>query len=446
MAIEQRLPIFEMVIFIAERMPHLVAAVVVLFCVVHKRLRVWVVVSPALVFAGLCGFVFFESNQLAKEEGYDMSGPTLRGALENYINDGTGDLMPILEGGKYPPIFGKIELGRYFKSWLGGSLFHGTGQDAAYLPEAYNKGDDWFEATLGEPMVYTGAIYTGPNETMWSAQLKKLDFIAHALGVKPGDKAMDIGAGWGRLSNHLASKGADVTGVLMASDQKAYADRITKRVGNTGKVNILLKNFFDLDIAPKTFNVISSVEMAEHVGIRNYYKFLTKVHSLLADDGTFYLQVAGLPRGYAKGYNHYEDLVWGMFMDEHVFPGADASCPMGWVITHLEQAGFEVQNVHNLGTHYSKTLHHWQRLWESKKDSVVKVYGERAWRRWRVFLAWSVRISRRGGSTVQFITATKSGNEKARIAAQDRLLPGQFQIPSFPASGPGGGPDDFVEP
>jgi cyclopropane fatty-acyl-phospholipid synthase-like methyltransferase len=325
-------------------------------------------------------------------------------------------------------------------------LLHGTGQDAAYLPEAYNKGDDWFEATLGEPMVYTGAIYTGPNETMWSAQLKKLDFIAHALGVKPGDKAMDIGAGWGRLSNHLANKGADVTGVLMASDQKAYADRMTKKVGNTGKVNIRLENFFDLDIAPKTFNVISSVEMAEHVGIRNYNKFLTKVHSLLADDGTFYLQVAGLPRGYAKGYNHYEDLVWGMFMDEHVFPGADASCPMGWVVTHLEQAGFEVQNVHNLGAHYSKTLHHWQKLWESKKDSVVKVYGERAWRRWRVFLAWSVRIARRGGSTVQFITATKSGNEKARIAAQDRLLPGLFQIPSFPASGPGGGPDDFVEP
>jgi len=444
--IQMRLPVFEMVIFISERFPHMVAVLIIALCAVNKKMRWVVAVSPIIVFVCIAANVMFESNALAKAQGYDMSGPTLREALEHYINDGTGDLMQILEGGQYPPIFGKIEMNRYLRTWLGGSMFHGTGQDAAYLPEAYNKGDDWFEATLGEPMVYTGAIYTGPNETMWSAQLKKLDFIAHALGVKPGDKAMDIGAGWGRLSNHLASKGADVTGVLMASDQKAYADRMAKKVGNTGKVNIRLENFFDLDMAPKTFNVISSVEMAEHVGIRNYNKFLTKVHRLLADDGTFYLQVAGLPRGYAKGYNHYEDLVWGMFMDEHVFPGADASCPMGWVVTHLEQAGFEVQNVHNLGAHYSKTLHHWQRLWESKKDSVVKVYGERAWRRWRVFLAWSVRTARRGGSTVQFITATKSGNEKARIAAQDRLLPGQFQIPGFPASGPGGGPDDFAEP
>lgn len=289
-------------------------------------------------------------------------------------------------------------------------------------------------------MVYTGAIYTGPNETMWSAQLNKLEFIAHALGVKPGDKAMDIGCGWGRLSNHLASKGAHVTGVTMSSDQQAYAKRMSSKLGNKN-VNIVLQNFFDLDVPAKSFQVISSVEMAEHVGIKNYHKFLRKVHNLLADDGTFYLQVAGLPRGYGEGYNHYEDIVWGMFMDEHVFPGADASCPMGWVVTHLEQAGFEVQHVSNLGYHYSQTLHHWQQLWEAKKDAVVKVYGERSWRRWRVFLAWSVRIARRGGSTVQFITATKSGQEAARIAAQNRLAPGTFQLPPYTPHGPGGGPD-----
>merc|ERR1719387_1129945 len=440
-----RLPIFEIVIFISEKFPQMLAVFAIALCAVNKKSRWLVIISPIVAFACIAGLVLYESTALAKAEGYDMSGPTLRGALENYINDGTGDLMQILEGGQYPPIFGKVELDRYFKTWLGGSWFHGTGQDAAYLPEAYNKGDDWFEATLGEPMVYTGAIYTGPNETMWSAQLNKLEFIAHALGVKKGDKAMDIGAGWGRLSNHLASKGANVTGVLMASDQQAYAQRMTKKLKQEKSVNILLKNFFHLDYPPKFFNVISAVEMAEHVGIRNYHTFLRKVHELLADDGTFYLQVAGLPRGYGIGYNHYEDLIWGLFMDEHVFPGADASCPMGWVITHLEQAGFEVQSVHNLGNHYSKTLHHWLQVWEAKKDSIVRVYGERSWRRWRVFLAWSVRIARRGGSTVQFITSTKSGNEKARIAAQDRLAPGVFQLPEASAC-PGGGPVDVLFP
>jgi len=230
----------------------------------------------------------------------------------------------------------------------------------------------------------------------------------------------------------------------MASDQQAYGQRMSAALGNKD-VEIRRVNFFDLDEPAKSFNVISSVEMAEHVGIKNYHKFLRKVHYLLADDGVFYLQVAGLPRGYGSNYNHFEDIVWGMFMDEHVFPGADASCPMGWVVTHLEQAGFEVQNVHNLGNHYSKTLYHWQLMWEAKEDKIVKVYGERSFRRWRVFLAWSVRIARRGGSTVQFITATKSGNEAARIATQDRLAPGAFKLPE-PAKCPGGGPKDAPFP
>jgi len=435
------LPIYEYVIFIAERMPQMVALEVVLIFAVKQPLRKWVLLLPLLTFGSLIFLVLNESRWLAREEGYDMNQPSLREALEDYIDTGKGDIQDILENKKHPPVFGRVEFSRYLGTWLKGAVFHDTHQDAEYLPEAYNKGDDWFEATLGEPMVYTGAIYTGPNETMWSAQAKKLEFIAHALGVKPGDQALEVGCGWGRLSNHLASKGANVTGITMSSDQQAYGRRMSEKLGQKENVHIVLENFFDYNAPPKHFNVISSVEMAEHVGIKNYNKFLRKVHSLLADDGTFYLQVAGLPRGYADGYNHYEDLIWGLFMDQHVFPGADASTPMGWVVTHLEQAGFEVQNVHNLGAHYSKTLHHWQQLWEAKKDSVAKVYGVKSWRRWQVFLAWSVRIARRGGSTVQFITATKSGHERARIAVQDRLAPGVFQLPAWSAHGPGGGPE-----
>merc|ERR1740121_1662459 len=220
---------------------------------------------------------------------------------------------------------------------------------------------------------------------------------------------------------------------------------MSKKLGNSN-VKILLKNFFDVDLPAKTFNVISSVEMAEHVGIKNYHKFLRKVHHFLADDGTFYLQVAGLPRGYGEGYNHYEDLIWGLFMDEHMFPGADASCPMGWVVTKLEQAGFEVQNVHNMGTHYSRTVKHWLATWDAKKDAIIKVYGERSWRRWQVLLWWGQRAGRTHMSTVHYITATKSGQEAARIKAQYRLAPGMYTTPEMPASFPPGGPNIPVDP
>jgi hypothetical protein len=291
---QQSLPWFEIVIFIGERAPILVAAWIGLLLIVRggKSVRFFLAFLPVIIFFGLVALVMHESKTIAAQEGYDMSLPTVRQALEVYIETGEGDMHDILEGKKHPPIFSSIELNRYLRSQLLGTWWHNTEQDAAYLPEAYNKGDDWFEATLGEPMVYTSAIYTGPNETMWSAQLNKLDFIAHALGVKPGDKALEIGAGWGRLANHLASKGADVTGVVMASDQQAYGTRLSKSLANEKKVEIKLKNFFELENPPKSFNVISAVEMAEHVGIRNYHTFLKKVHSLLADDGTFYIQVA----------------------------------------------------------------------------------------------------------------------------------------------------------
>jgi len=439
MVLQQTVPFFELVVFIAEWTPYIVACCVVMFGIVRKPLRMFVVITPLSVMLGLIILCVWESNKFAVEEGYDMSQPTLRAALEEYIVTGEGDVDQMVNGKKFPPVFGKVEMNRYLRTFLFGSMFHDTAQDADYLPEAYNKGDDWFEATLGEPMVYTGAIYAGPDDTQWEAQLNKLDFITHALGVRPGDQAMDIGCGWGRLANHLASKGANVTGVTMSSDQKVYAERMTAKLGNKNKVHVVLENFFDVQMAPKSFNVISSVEMAEHVGIKNYGKFLAKVHDLLADDGTFYIQVAGLQRGYAKGYNNYEDLVWGMFMDEHVFPGADASCPMGWVVTQLERAGFEVQSVANLGNHYARTIAHWLQNWEAKKDAIVKAYGIRSWRRWRVFLTWSIRIAKRGGSTVQFITVTKSGHEGARKAVQDRMFPGKFQLPEKSAC-PGGGP------
>jgi len=288
----------------------------------------------------------------------------------------------------------------------------------ADVPVAYNKGDDWFQSTLGDPMVYTSAIYLGKNDSIWQGQVQKLNYILDSAMVKPGDKVLDIGCGWGRLLDWYARAGAHATGMTLSTDQAQFGRRLNAAHGD--KVNIILDNFMTREIAPKSFNVISAVEMAEHVGIRNYNSFLRRVHQILADDGTFYIQVAGLRRGYGN-YNPFEEHVWGLFMDEHVFPGADASCPMGWVVTHLERSGFEVQRAQNLGWHYSRTLAHWLDVWTAQKAKVVEGYGEAAWRRWQVFLKWSVRIARRGESSVFMIVATKAGQENARIKSQEHL-------------------------
>jgi cyclopropane fatty-acyl-phospholipid synthase-like methyltransferase len=284
-------------------------------------------------------------------------------------------------------------------------------------------------------------------ESLDTAQLRKMEYITHALGVKPGMKALDIGCGWGRFVEYLAQKGAEVTGVVAATDLSNYARRLSKHHGS--KVRIIDKNFFDdLGLPEKSFDVISAVEMSEHAGVANFHKFLIKIHSLLKDQGTFYIQCSGLQRGYNKAQlkeyydkmfpnqvigtraSNYFELSWGIFMEQHVFPGADSSTPLGWITTHLEQAGFEVQSAHNMGFSYGRTLQAWQNVWEGKKEAISQVYGIKAWRRWHVFLSWCSYGIRWGGSTVNFITATKSGSVEARYNAQKRMAPGAWASPS----------------
>jgi cyclopropane fatty-acyl-phospholipid synthase-like methyltransferase len=469
--ISQLFPMFEWVVSAGQHMKFCIAAWLVLICAVRPKLRVAVVVAPPLFVAFMVGNAIYESREMARAEGYDLSLPSIRDKMEEYIETGEGGHPgAILASGKYAPTFGYWEFVRYVGTNFFEFATHTTTQDHNNVHEGYNKGHDWFEATLGEPMFYSSAFFMeqwGPEtqsanslangdpdtlgpleESLDTAQLRKMEYITNALGVKPGMKALDIGSGWGRFVEYLAQKGAEVTGVVAAHDLAKYARRLNKHHGD--KVKIIAKNFYDVELPKKSFDVISAVEMSEHAGVANFNVYLKKVHSLLKDQGTFYIQCSGLQRGYAKGFNNYHELIWGIFMEQHVFPGADSSTPMGWILEQLEKAGFEVQAAHNMGISYSRTLHAWQKVWETKKSEVVQVYGERAWRRWHVFLAWCVHapISRHGGSTVNFITATKSGAFRARYDAQNRLAPGQWVSPSAKALGqlvPRQGDGSFIE-
>jgi cyclopropane fatty-acyl-phospholipid synthase-like methyltransferase len=414
------LDIFEWVLFIAEHIGILVAVNVGMLLIVRKECRILTVcLLPATLLTMAIGVTI--RSHAGDDYGvhrYDSSLPSVRVALEGYIADGTGDLESILESGLYQPKFGSEEFSYLMKDLFRHTLFHSNVHNADNIDEGYNKGNDWFEATLGEPMVYTSGIYHEGHESLVEAQNYKLDYVAKALGLKEGDNVLDIGCGWGRLAKHFAEKyGANVTGITLSSDQLAYGRKLTAKTPN---VHLMLQDAMTMHERSdfKKFTHITSLEMAEHVGIKRYGQFLREVRGLLEDGGVLYFQVAGLRR-----YWQWEDLVWGLFMGEHVFPGADASCPLGWVSTQLERNGFEVQRVQNLGSHYSRTLDQWLGEWRKKKAELSAKYGAVAWRRWEVFLRWSVRIARQGSSTVFMITATKAGDEPARIAAQRRLAP-----------------------
>ncbi|EER41913.1 sphingolipid C9-methyltransferase [Histoplasma capsulatum H143] len=159
--------------------------------------------------------------------------------------------------------------------------------------------------------------------------------------------------------------------------------------------------------------------MAEHVGVRHLASFFSQVHDMLNDDGVFFLQIAGLRKAW-----QYEDLIWGLFMNKYIFPGADASTPLGFVIDRLEGAGFEIKGVDTVGVHYSATLWRWYRNWIANKEKVEAKYGKRWYRIWEFFLAYSVIISRQGSATCWQIVAVKNINSTHRIEG----VPSQFGL------------------
>jgi len=223
---------------------------------------------------------------------------------------------------------------------------------------------------------------------------------------------LDVGCGWGTLVAYAAKNfGCDVTGVTLGKNQAKFG---TNRIASNGvpadKARILCCDYREIPHGKGIYNKIVSLEMAEHVGIRRYSAFLNQMHELLDDDGIFVLQVAG-----CRPTWQYEDLIWGLFMNKYIFPGADASCSLGWVINKLENAGFEIKNVDVLGVHYSATIYRWYKNWLSNRDKVVEKYGERWYRIWVFFLAYSVIISRGGAFSVFQITMHKNLNAYHRV-------------------------------
>merc|ERR1711865_1185757 len=219
----------ELVLFLVERLPEIVAINIVLACLVKPRFRVPTLLFVPIALAIMILGTWTGSFESAAQQGYDLNEPSLRQALESYIETGDGDLNEILESGKYAPTFGQHELNYLIKDLLTHTLLHLDSHNAGNIPVAYNKGNDWFRATLGEPMVYTSGIYKHGNESLMEAQLYKLDYVANAIELKKGDSVLDIGCGWGRLVQHFSDKyGAKVMGVTLSSEQRKFGLELNK--------------------------------------------------------------------------------------------------------------------------------------------------------------------------------------------------------------------------
>lgn len=379
------------------------------FLVIYNRLCVWELGTEG---SRVSQYISFNDEALAKT--YANRKIPMHVLYEAY-GDGKIDFkMDPLQALEHRRDFATFELSMYHLkfflfSFVPELLSHSKAQDLNQVRDHYDRGNDFYEAFLGPMMIYTSGIVYDQGETLEEMQRNKLGVVCDKIQLKAGDKHLDIGCGWGTLVNYAAENcGSHSTGVTIARNQIEWANRVAQLKGVSSRVNFLCLDYRDI---PETkYDKITCLEMAEHVGIRHFQSFLCQVSDMLEDDGVFFLQIAGLRRAW-----QWEDFVWGIFMAKYIFPGADASCPLGWFTTQLEQAGFEVQSSEKVGIHYSYTIHRWYQNWmrpENQKRMFDK-YG-RIVRIWNVFLSWSTIIARQGNSTCTQIVCHKNLNNYNR--------------------------------
>jgi cyclopropane-fatty-acyl-phospholipid synthase len=255
----------------------------------------------------------------------------------------------------------------------------------------YDSGNELFRNMLDQRMVYSCA-YWKEADNLYDAQEAKLELICRKLGIRSGDRILDIGCGWGSFAKYAAEKyGVHVIGITVSKEQANYGQELCKCL----PVEIRLQDYRDIN---DTFDHIVSIGMFEHVGWKNYRTFMKVAHRLLKDGGLFLLHTIG-----SKQSNITSD-AW---MEKYIFPNS--------IIPSMKQISAAIENLfvaedwHNFGADYDKTLISWFRNFDSSWEGLKERYDERFYRMWKFYLLSSAGAFRARDLQVWQIVLSKCG-------------------------------------
>ena len=273
---------------------------------------------------------------------------------------------------------------------LGGQQ-HSVGRDRQAIAYHYDVSNDFYALWLDRQMVYSCAYFESPDESLDTAQTRKLDYLCRKLRLQPGQGLLDIGCGWGGLVIHAARHyGVDATGITLSQPQADLANERIAAAGLADRARVLLRDYREVD-EPGSYDALVSVGMFEHVGASLLPTYFEQAWRLLKPGGVFLNHGIAVPFGQRP--------TRGAFSNTYVFPDGEL-VPISTTLGAAEQAGFEVRDVESLREHYTLTLRHWVRRLEAHHEEALQFVDEPTYRVWRLFMSGSAHGFSHGGFSV----------------------------------------------
>jgi cyclopropane-fatty-acyl-phospholipid synthase len=249
----------------------------------------------------------------------------------------------------------------------------------------YNLSDTLYDLFLDNDRQYSCAYWPTNDISLEEAQANKKRHLAAKLLLRPGQKVLDIGSGWGGLAIYLAQEtGVAVTGLTLSSEQLKVAERRAIAAGVADRVKFRLRDYRE---EHEVYDRIVSVGMFEHVGVPHYKAFFRKLKELLTEDGVALLHSIGRMDGPATT---------NPWLRKYIFPGGYAPS-LSEVVPVAEKVGLWITDIEILRLHYAETLREWRARFTANRDQVKTLYDERFCRMWEFYLAGSEVAFRWGG-------------------------------------------------
>jgi cyclopropane-fatty-acyl-phospholipid synthase len=319
---------------------------------------------------------------------------------------------------------------------LGGRR-HSRRRDAASIAHHYDVSNEFYELVLGPSMTYSCAVFSDPADTLERAQADKIDLICHKLQLRPGQRLLDVGCGWGELLIRAARAcGVTGVGITISAAQAEMARRRVAAAGLADRIEIRLQDY--REIADGPFHAISSIGMFEHVGRSGTSRYLDRLHDLLVPGGLMLHHAIARPviqgddvrpaklaatvrRVQVALGSSKPSRIDSELMQRYVFPDGELH-EVGGIVTMLHETGFEVRHLESLREHYALTLRRWVDNLDARWAEACAEVGERRARVWKLYMAaCAVGFERHWTQVHQTLVVKPVGGEVSNLPLRPRF-------------------------